>query len=65
MTKNKGVQKGWGITRTYPDHPDPSRVSAGLRATPYPDPTRTHLDPLRRSSRLIVDGDRPIRRPIS
>ena len=44
MTKNRGVHKGGGITRTYPDHPDPSRVSAGLRTTPYPDPTRTHLE---------------------
>ncbi len=47
MTKNRGVHKGKGKTRTYPDHPDPSRVSAGLRTTPYPDPTRTHLDPTR------------------
>ena len=59
MTKNRGVYKGWEKTRTYPDHPDPSRVSAGLRATPYPDPTRTHLDPSRTHGHLRAVGQRP------
>jgi len=54
MTKNRGVHKGKGKTRTYPDHPDPSRVSEGLRTTPYPDPTRTHLDPTR--TRCLTKG---------
>jgi hypothetical protein len=59
MTKNRGVHKGGGITRTYPDHPDPSRVSAGLRTTPYPDPTRTHLDPTRTQGHRREVGQGP------
>ncbi len=53
MMKNTGIPKGKENTRTHPDHPDLSRVCAGLRATPHPDPTRTYLDHTRTLARRL------------
>lgn len=61
--KNGVVRKGEENTRTYPDHPDLARVSAGLRPAPYPDPTRTQMDQTRTYGRRHEAGHEPRRLP--